>query len=217
MIDANVSGADLIASYNFDDDWVTNSSLTDQMGNYDGTPSGSLSQVSAGAVGAKGDTCYAGSFSGGYIDVSSLPVTTSTGAKTSVSFWMYWDGTNTVLPIGWNLYYLVLINSYFGFGTANADTTGISSSGLSSGWHHIAAVFTNGSVSNNDLYVDGVLQTISLLRGAVINSRAVVQSTLEIGGTTGFGVYKFSGKLDNIKVYNGTITQSQVNYRHGRK
>lgn len=202
--------ADLIASYNFDDDWVTNNSLTDQTGGYDGNPSGSVSQVSAGANGSKGDTCYAGSFSGGDIDITGLPVSTSTGATTSVSFWMYWDGTNNVMPMGWYQHDLWLYRGAFGYNTWKLDVYGISSSGLSSGWHHVAAVFTNGSVSNNKLYIDGTLQSMSQYYSTPNASSAIVQSALTIGGLVSDGFFNFRGLIDNFKVYDGTITQTQV-------
>ena len=44
---------ELIASYNFDDDWVNNNSLSDQTGSYNGLPSGSLSRELAAASGNK--------------------------------------------------------------------------------------------------------------------------------------------------------------------
>ncbi len=208
----NAAVAELIASYNFDDDWVTNSSLTDQTGNYDGTPTGTVTQVPAGTSELKGDSCSAAAFGQGYIDISGLPVSTLPGAKTSVSFWMYWDGTNGVMPMGWNEHNLWIISGAFGFNTGTGDLTGISSSGLSPGWHHVAAVFTNGSVINNKLYIDGVQKTISSQRDGVPNlSRAIVQSTLRISGWVSSTGYPFSGgKLDNFKVYNGEMTQSQV-------
>ncbi|MFW5442938.1 MAG: DUF6701 domain-containing protein [Methylococcaceae bacterium] len=215
--------ADLIASYNFDDDWVSNSSLTDQTGSYNGTPSGSVSQVSAEASGFKGDTCNAGSFTGGAIDVSGLPVSTSTGAKTSVSFWMYWDGTENVMPMGWFLHDLWLVAGFFGFNTDYNDITGIFSSVLNAGWHHVAAVFTNGSVSNNKIYIDGTLQSLFTPGywfgyqyynipgyGYPYTPHALVTSALRIGGRTDTSYFNFRGKLDNFKVYNGTITQTQV-------
>ena len=200
----------LIASYNFDDDWITNNSLIDQTGSYNGSPDGSISRVLAGASSPKGDTCYAGSFSGGDIDITGLPVSTATGAKTSVSFWMYWDGTNNVMPMGWYRHALWLVSGYFGFNTLGNDVTGISSSGLSSGWHHVAAIFTNGSVSNNKLYIDGDLKTISYKTGTLNTANAIVQSALRIGGILFYSSYKFRGMIDNFKIYTGEISQAQV-------
>ena len=186
------SEPELIASYNFDDDWITNNSLTDQTGSHNGSPGGSVSRVLAGANGAKGDTCRAGSFSGGDIDIAGLPVSTTAGDKTSVSFWMYWDGTNNVMPMGWGLHDLWLWSGFFGFNTFGGDVTGISSAGLSSGWHHVAVVFTNGSVSNNKLYIDGVLKVISHKTGVIYTANAIVQSALRIGGVLSNSGFNFS-------------------------
>lgn len=201
---------ELIASFNFDDDWVINNSLTDQTGSYNGSPGGSVSRVLASASGSKGDTCYAGSFAGGNIDITGLPVSTATGAKTSVSFWMNWDGTNNIMPMGWNKHDLWLVSGYFGFNTWSNDVTGISSSGLAYGWHHVVAVFTNGSVSNNKLYIDGVLKTISSKVGSIYTGNAIVQSALRIGGVLTDSYYNFRGMVDNFKIYTGEISQAQV-------
>ncbi len=210
--------ATLIASYNFDDDWISNNSLTDQTGSYNGSPGGALSRILAGSNGPKGDTCYAGSFTGGSINISGLPVSTATGAKTSVSFWMYWDGTKNVMPLGWDRHDLFFgaNNSgsgntiYFGFNTWGWDVTGISASGLTAGWHHVAATFTNGSVANNKLFIDGVLQSIAYRTGTVTTSNAYVQSTLVIGATGASSSWPFKGKIDNLKIYTGAITALQV-------
>ena len=60
------------------------------------------------------------------------------------------------MPIGWNRHDLWPVNGYFGFNTANSDVFGISSAGLANRWVHVSAVFTNGSVTSNKLYIDGV-------------------------------------------------------------
>jgi len=144
------------------------------------------------------------------IDVAGLPVLTTVGAATSVSFWMYWDGTNGVMPLGWAIYDLWLNGGAFGFNTGAFDIYGISSTGLANGWHHVAAVFYNGSVTGNQLYLDGTIQTLSQRLGTPSTSAAVVQSTLRIGGWTNNTGYRFSGRLDELKVFNGALTAAQV-------
>jgi hypothetical protein len=147
---------------------------------------------------------------GGAFTIPGLPVSVANGTQTSVSFWMYWDGVNSVMPIGWNYHDLWFINGDFGFNTSNSDVYGISSAGLANGWHHVVAVFTNGNVTQNKLYIDGIDQTLTQRRSTPNNSRAVVSSTLRIGGWQADNSYRFSGRIDEVKVYNSAVTQALV-------
>jgi len=101
------------------------------------------------------------SFNGGtnQIALSNLNVDTSAGAKNTVEFWMYWDGTNSVMPFGWGTSYdLWFYSSCFGFNTGQGNILGISSAGFENNWIHVAAIFYNGvpDVSNNELYINGI-------------------------------------------------------------
>lgn len=148
---------------------------------------------------------------GSAITLDNLPVSTTTGSKTSVSFWMYWNGTNYIMPIGWQHYDIYIAGGYIGFNTSNSDIYGTSSSGLANGWHHIVAVFTNGDATSNKLYIDGTNMPLSQVMGSPISSTAVVQSTLQISGWTGNSNYRFSGgHIDEVKVYKGEVNQAQV-------
>lgn len=231
LADASVQGrislalksqpATLVAQYRFEEQaWSgAASELTDTAGYpggpFNGRAIGSAYPTPATIAPARTGTCGYASLSGptnngGAFSLPNLPVSTTTGANTSVAFWMYWDGTNSVMPIGWRLHDLWLVSGVFGFNTSNSDVYGISSAGLANGWHHVAAVFTNGSVSSNQLYIDGVLQTLSQQRSTPLNSLAVVQSTLQVGGWTNNTGYRFSGRLDELKVYNGALSSTEV-------
>ncbi len=149
---------------------------------------------------------------GGFV-INNLPVVTTAGAKTSVSFWMYWNGVNTVMPIGWRTHDLYLQGVGFGFNTGNGDVYGIPNAGLANTWKHVVAVFTNGSVVNNKLYIDGVdvgalsyqVNTSSTLGSAVVNS------SLHIGGWGNSGTaYRFGGRIDQVRVFNGELRPEEV-------
>jgi len=141
-------------------------------------------------------------------------VNTAAGAKTSVAFWMFWDGTNSVMPIGWFGYDLWLVGGHFGFNTGNSDVYGISSAGLASGWHHVAAVFTNGIVASNKLYIDGAAQSLTQRLSTPNNTASFVNSTLRAGGWQRDSNYRFSGRLDEVKVYDGELTPGEVSTIH---
>lgn len=200
--------AELKSYYSFNEQW--SSSVIDVIGGHNGVVSGNVSRVSSGSSGLKGDTCYAADFNGGVIDINGLPLVTTPGEKNSISFWMYWDGREGIMPLGWQAYDLWFIDGAFGFNTGGGDVYGISSNGLANSWHHISVVFTNGSVADNEFYLDGVKQSLSLRRGAVINNNAHVASHLRLGAWWQTDGYRFSGKLDDVKVYVGALSQEQA-------
>ena len=160
-------------------------------------------------------TCTYGSFpgpagNGGALSLGGLPVSLVAGAKTSVSFWMYWDGSNSVMPIGWFRHDLWLTGGHFGFNTGNSDVYGISSAGLANRWVHVVAEFTNGNVAANALYIDGVAQALTQRQSTPANGNAVVDATLRVGGWQSDTGYRFSGRIDEVKVYDGALTPAEV-------
>ncbi len=194
---------------------VKDSSGNNRDGTAIGTPLPGM-DASASARGGSPGTCdygvFGGASSGGpALSLTGLPVNTSAGAKTSVAFWMYWDGGDSVMPLGWNVHDLWLVNGVFGFNTGNGDVFGISSSGLANGWHHVVAIFTNGAVASNELYIDGVKQTLTQRLSSPNNSNAYVRSTLQVSGWGLNSSYRFSGRIDDVKVYNGALIQAEVN------
>ena len=160
-------------------------------------------------------TCGYGTFntpntSTGRIDIPNLPVVTVAGAQTSVSFWMNWNGVSNVMPIGWQQYDLWYNAGGFGFNTGSSDVFGVASATLANNWRHVVAVFTNGNRLANSLYIDGVAQTLSSFSGTFNPSTAVVATTLRVGGWGVNTSYKFTGSLDELKVYNGALSPAQV-------
>ncbi len=219
--------ATLLAEYRMEDaSWGV---LTDVAGYAGGPFNGSVTGTpgptpafaspALGSIPGSGTCGYASmpgpSAGGGAFTISGLPVSTAAGDKTSVAFWMYWDGTDGVMPIGWDKHDLLLQGGSFGFSTADTDIYGISSANLANGWHHVVAVFTNGSVSSNQLYVDGVLKTLTQRLGAPNLGNATVGSTLQIGGWTQDGLYRFSGRIDEVKIYKDALDQAAVTAIYG--
>ena len=146
--------------------------------------------------------------------------TTTIGAKTTVTFWMKWDGTNSVMPVGWHIHDIWMVSGSIGFNTGNGDLYGTSSSGLNDDWHHIAVEFTNGSVINNQIHINGEAKVLSHRRTSrrPNTRRAFVDSELRIGGWSVNSGYDFKGLLDEVRVYKGSLTTEQVvtimNERH---
>ncbi len=200
---------DPVANYEMDECSWNNlpGSVKDSSGNNDnGTLTGSLIEITK-----QGKIYNGGEFGGGAIDINNLNVSTAKNTKTTVDFWMYWDGTNSIMPFGWRYYDLWLVNGKFGFNTGNSDIYGIAdSSSLKNGWHHITAVFNNGDYTENKLYIDGVSQTLAQQRSTQAPSRAVVASSARIGGWKASNGYRFRGKIDELKIWNGEIGPNRI-------
>ncbi len=199
-----------IDAWLFNDAWATAGVAVDAAGMHNATPTGTLTAVTSAPSLPKPDTCKAASFGGGAFDVAGLAVSTAAAAKTTIAFWMYWTGTDNVIPIGWVGEALILSGGSFGFGTQNGDVFGVASTGLANAWHHVVAEFTNGAVASNKLYVDGVPQTLTQRAGAPNNANAVVATSLRIGGLVGSASNRFGGQLDEVRLFNRALTATEV-------
>lgn len=221
-------GGMLVAQYRFEEatDWNgTSSELIDSAGYPDGPFHGKaigqpmpVRQRSVAAKEGSSGTCSFASLpgpqsGGGAFEIPTLPLNTTAGAQTSVAFWMYWDGQDGAMPFGFPNYDLYLKEGRFGFNTNLADIYGISNSNLANGWHHVAAIFTNGDITQNRLYVDGIEQTLSsLFYGPTYTAHGnrTVGIPARVGGYPSSNGYRFSGQLDEIKIFNGPLTSAQV-------
>jgi MSHA biogenesis protein MshQ len=203
--------AALVGEYRFDlpSPVIVDSSGTGHGGTYAPAGSAGWSIDAPARPGSPGTCGYATMNQSGAGVIDNLPVLLGEGQRNSVAFWMYWDGTDNVMPIGWEIHDLWLYNGYFGFNTGAGDIYGISSTGLASGWHHVVAVFNNGDYTYSKLYIDGVLQTLEQKLSSQYPPGAVVQPTMYIGSWGGGG-YLFSGRLDEVRVYTGELTQGEV-------
>lgn len=149
-----------------------------------------------------------------YVELTNLKVDTTAGAKNTVEFWMYWYGTESQMPFGWQTSYdLYFASGCFGFNTGVSDRLGVSSSGFKNRWVHVAAVFYNGvpSASNNDLYIDGVKQNISFCSAATSVNRSVTAIARISGWASGGGGYYFSdGLIDEVRIYSKALTSAEI-------
>src|SRR3989344_5522242 len=156
------------------------------------------------------------------VPLANLRVNTAASAKNTVSFWMYWKtGGGTVgfsMPFGFTSYDLTFYTSgYFGFNTVNSDVLGISSTNLANQSVHVVAVFFNGtpSATNNALYINGVLQTITQLMGTPVSR--TIGGSVNISGFPNSASYKFNGLIDEVRIYNRALsaTEIQALYKSG--
>lgn len=152
------------------------------------------------------------------VKIEGIPVNTAAGAKTTVEFWMKWDGViGTSKPFGWDSLYDLgfqgTITPAFGFNTGNTNILGIESSEMENNWVHVAAVFINGLPNSNnvELYINGQRQTLAEMspENPTTTSRKV-SSTVYIGGWGYDNKYDFGGNIDELKIWDGARTQEEI-------
>ncbi len=160
-------------------------------------------------------TAYA--FGGGTVTLPIPQLSTTAGASTTVSFWMKWDGStnggNGEIPMsftGTTGYSLYLYNGFFGF-NVNSEVYGITDpSGFANQWHFISAIFTNGAenATNDQLYIDGVKQTLSIKVGSATSGK--VGTTAYLGNYQTATTYSFSGDLAQVAFFNGKRSAATI-------
>ncbi|NRD80845.1 hypothetical protein HPT25_26310 [Bacillus sp. BRMEA1] len=144
--------------------------------------------------------------------------TTTANAKTTVEFWMNWDGTEFEMPLGFSGYDLFMASGYFGFNTGRSDFYGNTYANMGitpNKWIHVSAVFNNGNIDLGKIYINGVQKTLvdkffdptNYSTHATVN----VANKLTVSGFNDVsGKYNLSGKLAAVKVWNYERTQSQI-------
>jgi hypothetical protein len=173
--------------------------------------SNSVPETASPALTGNPGTCGYASQNNGSIRVTGLPLDTTTeGVKTTVTFWMNWDGTNNIMPIGWDKHNIWIRDGNIGFNTDANDIYGMSSDGLANRWLHIAVEFTNGSVTSNRIHIDGEEQVLTQRRGSPRNATAYVHAQMRVGGWSKHSGYTFNGQLDEFRVYETALSTSQV-------
>ena len=120
----------------------------------------------------------------------------SSASTTTVSFWMDWNGTNNEIPLGLSGEDLYFDNGEFGFNGVGPNVYGISSASLKNSWHLVTAVFVDGNGTNDQLWIDGVKQTLTQYSGTLgerasgvdrDDDRQLLQPGLRLHGRAGGG------------------------------
>lgn len=140
----------------------------------------------------------------------------------TVSFWMKWDGSQSVMPVSFGRYDIWIYSNSIGFNDWNSNIYGLylnelqlaeGSSGLANEWHHIVATFNDGDASRNTLRIDGITQNLSDVHTGSTrsSSNANIHQPLYFGGgDNNAESYQFKGNIDGIKVYEGTMTDAEA-------
>lgn len=146
-------------------------------------------------------------------------VNTTAGGYNTVEFWMKWNGTrgnSGGFPMefsNYRLWHPFDVSNAMGFNNGAGDCYGFNDSIIANVWAHVVAVFYNGPYTNNSkIYVNGVEQTLSQLRGGATSGTAASQVT--IAGYRAAASYSWPGKISVFRIYNRqlSITEIQQNF-----
>ena len=178
-----------------------------------GTDTVSYTSSTSGVTADLGIENHALDFAGGNdtVDLTGLGLSTTSGSRVTVEFWMEWDGTNSVMPFGFERYDLWFYNGNFGFNNSSSLIYGISSAGLANTPVHVAAVFVDSDTLSSKLYINGVEQVLTIKQGSVNNGNAQIQTYASISGWGANTSYKFDGTIDDFRIWNGERTEEEIN------
>ena len=179
--------------------YVTGNNLVE--GNYIGTDA-------TGTAAPNSNTAY--TFSGGEgVVLANIPqLNTAAEAQNTVSFWMLWDGGEFEVPFSSGIQGLLFNDGFFGFTTSLNDVYGISSAGLAGDWHYVTAVFTNGDVTQNQLWIDGQEQSLTQEEGSPTPRN--IDNNVFIGDWLSDNTAHFTGNLDEVAFFNSALTPDQI-------
>jgi RHS repeat-associated protein len=193
-------------------DETSGTSAADSSGNgHSGTyANGGLTGYTLGQAGALAGNGGGSSvaFSGGAVSASVPQLNAAAGAYNTVEFWINWNGTGGVMPFGFNLYNLYLVNGYLGFNTGCSDVYGTTAPS-SNAWHHIVAQFYNGLPSGGaKLWIDGAQRTLSQVLGTPCSR--TVSSSFNISGWPYDANYRMGGRIDEVALYAGALSPDKI-------
>ena len=135
----------------------------------------------------------------------------------TVELWVKTISFNNGMYFGFNLYDVWTNNGAIGFNTAGGDLYGISSSivtnlGIIGNWKHLVFVMYSGSKTNNKIYVNGVLQSLSQVDSTFNNDNANFNNG--VGAINGWkansNFFRLSQNLSVFKIYKNELSSQQI-------
>jgi hypothetical protein len=163
------------------------------------------------ALGATTGYGFDGGGDGGQVALNIPQLNTNPGATTTVSFWMDWNGSGGEAPVGFSGNDCLEFDNFpgvFGFQT-DTNIYGISSAALVNQWHFVTAVIANGAVTQDQLWIDGVEQTLTpIYPSGYMPLGSFNISTMPNIGSGNFP--SFAGALDDVAFFNQQLTTAQI-------
>ena len=167
------------------------------------------------AISGDPGTCNYGEFDGtsdGYIEIADpgLGSILDTADNFTVAVWVYptsWPGSGLATIVSKDENYEFHLNSsgnvnwWWGGGARQLNS---SSSVPLNEWHHIAITYQSGE---QIIYIDGVEDAQTNVSG----SATLNNDNLFIGTDLNFHSRRFNGEIDEVKIYDATLSPTQIN------
>ena len=209
----------LLAYYNFD-----NGDFKDASGNAIDATTSSGAPAFKDNVGIGAKALHLDGSSALKLDISSKVPTVTTGQNVTASFWIYNDANSFSIPFSFMKYNVGfdtranIDDIYKGilFNTQNNDGWGSAYAPLNAQWLYVTAVFANEKMKSGKIYINGVPISLSdfqlgLKASAAADENAVITpQTVFIGARGRDSAYKFKGYIDELKIFDGTLTDDQI-------
>ncbi|WP_165229421.1 LamG domain-containing protein [Aquisphaera insulae] len=196
----------LIHEWNFNN--VVGSTVFDSAGSLNGTIVGGATIDPGAGVGGSAALEVSPSHDG-YVDFGNvLPMTSG-----SFSF-QVWVKTNSAGLAGgkhhsgfWNGYFMGIDNNGGAYFYAGGFTSGSSNAVVTDGlWHQLVGVYDT-TANATSIYVDGKLESSAPRASIQGNDADFIIGGINIAGTNG---RTFNGLLDNVSIFNSSLTAAQV-------
>jgi hypothetical protein len=206
----------LLGHWTMDAASISGTTLADSSGNHnDGTLVG-FSQPET-AAGRFGDALVYPATAAAYVTIPTLPLNGVPGGMNTVSMWYYRNpGTLSealaLLPNSprYDLW-LAEDGNYLCMNTGQGECMGIQANNLLGRWVHVVAIFVNGPIVQNVLYVDGQNKNAACVGAgggfASCGASPTAAAPVIFGGQTDFN---FHGMLDDVRIYNRALTASEA-------
>ena len=183
--------------------------------------------TSYGLIGGIGATLVNGvgfsSINGGSLffdgsnDYMPFNISSYTNSIMTIELWANLRNFSLTMPFGFYEYDVLTYLGGMGFNTNNSDLYGISSStvtslGIANRWtHYIFEMRTDVSYTNNKIYINGNIQSLSNLIGS--ENAAKRNFNDGIGRISGYNFntsYAMPMNLGSFKIYNRALTTQEV-------
>jgi hypothetical protein len=151
-----------------------------------------------------------------YVSISQLALSQTPGGVNSLSIWFFYPSGRSandvlaLLPSAPRLDLWFTRGRYLCINTGAGNCWGIEDNTLLDRWVHVVALFVNGPIAHDSLYIDGQNRSAACLTSAGFYSceaSGAAGLPLQLGGESD---YPFHGMLDDVRIYNRALSAGEV-------
>lgn len=139
-----------------------------------------------------------------------LPYITFSGPVVTTTAWIKWNGLDGVMPFGFHRYDIYFKAGGFGFNAFEGAVYGLASASLAFTWTHVGFEWHHADVSNNKIYINGVIQNIDMYRGTSVNiNNARIDSNFHVFGAGISTIYRDFGAVDQLRIFDRVLSPTE--------